>query len=687
MMLLLVLVQESAADFRREVRPLLEAYCVKCHGGAKPKGGLDLGGFADEASVLSKRRVWDEAMRKLADGEMPPEGKPAPKPEERKLLLAWYRSAVDRHDAAAPRDPGRPGFRRLNRTEYNRTVRDLLGADLRPGDEFPSDDTAHGFDTIGDALALPPLLVEKVFDAAERILDQLLLPEPKARSFEGGSAAVEFPASGKYHLKAKGGAKAEFRVEGKPVEATIYAARGTRKVEVEGAAGFEVAGPISPPGLPEARKRIFFARPGPELPAREAARQVLERFATRAFRRPVSQEELERLLGLFDRAAKRGEAFETALRGPLVAVLCSPHFLFRIERDRPGSAPWRLGDHEVAVRLSYFLWSTMPDERLSELAGQGKLSDPAVVEGEVGRMLKDPRASALVENFLYQWLQVDAFRHANPDNRVFPEFHKDWRIRRGMEDELRRFVEGVAKEDRPLLDLIDADYTYVNEATARWYGLPDVKGDPVRKVSLPDRRRGGLLTMGAVLVMTSSPDRTSVVKRGKWVLEKILGTPPPPPPENVEELKKEGKAAAPTTLRERMARHRADPSCATCHQRIDPLGFGLEAFDGVGRWREEEAGKPVDATGTLPGGRSFDGPVGLKDILLERKDEFAKSVAERLLIYALGRGLEDGDAPAVREIVERAKRGGYRWSALVAAVAASHPFLHRRNETAKGEAR
>jgi mono/diheme cytochrome c family protein len=711
---LLLATQDSPSpDFRRDARPFLEAHCLKCHGPQKPKGGLDLSAFGDEASVFAKRKSWEDLVRRVRDGEMPPEDRPQPKAVEKERLLAWFAAASARHDASAPRDPGRAGFRRLNRVEYGYTVRDLLGVDLDPADDFPADDSAHGFDTIADVLSIPPLLVEKYFLAAERILDQLLLPEPESRKLEGtGDADLDFPASGRYlvRLRASRAARegapprialslggktvAEIEVKDLPArsyEAPFHTARGRKHVALavpEGVtlASLEVAGPVSVPGAKEARNRLFFARPGPELPKREAARKVLERFASRAWRRPVRTGEVERLLGLFDAADRRGDAFEKALRLPLSAVLCSPRFVFRIEEDRPSKSPWPVPDVELASRLSYFLWSSMPDERLSELAAKGSLREPAVLDAEIRRMLADPKSKALVDHFLDAWLQSEAFRYANPDNRVFPEFHKDWRIRRGMGDELRRFVEGIVKEDRSILEFIDADYTYVNEATAKFYGLPEVKGDQVRKVSLPDRRRGGLLGMGAILTMTSSPDRTSVVKRGKWILEKILGAPPPPPPPDAGDLKREdSKAAAPKTLRERMAAHRADPSCASCHSRIDPLGFGLESFDGVGRWREQEAGRPVDATGTLPGGKTFSGPIELKDLLLARKDEFAKMLAEKMMVYALGRGLEDADIQAVREVVEAAKKDGYRFSALAGAVARSYPFQHRRNAT--GDAR
>lgn len=702
----------TAPSYEREIRPLVTTYCVSCHGGAKPKGKLDLSGFADPDSVFRKRKTWQDAVQRLRDGEMPPEGKPQPTAAEKARILRWFAEASAARDAG-PRDPGRAPLRRLNRAEYNNTVRDLLGVDLKPADDFPADDSAHGFDTIAEVLAVSPLLVEKYFAAAERMLDQILLPEQPDRRFEGTAltradgevrAEVDFPVTGRYLLRVKA---ARASTEGAPPVLSIRlggkrvrdlplgaASAQTEVLTVRGRAAFavrsdavridalEVSGPVGVPGAKEARARLL-----PSAPGRDAVRRTLERFASRAFRRPARDVEIERLMGLFDRADRRGDSLEQAIRLPLAAVLASPQFLFRVEADRPGEkGSWAVSDHELASRLSYFLWASMPDDRLFERAAKGELRNPQVLEAETRRMLADPKSKALVEGFLRPWLQLGAFDYIQPDGNLFAEFNKDQRIRRAMGEEARLFVEGIAKEDRSLLELIDADYTYVNEPLARFYDLPPVRGDRMQKVALTDRRRGGVLTMGAVLAMTSSSDRTSVVKRGKWILERILGTPPPPPPEDAGDLPPtDRKAAAPKTLRERLAAHRRDPQCASCHQKIDPLGFSLESFDGVGRWRDLEAGKPVDATGTLPNGRTFQGPVGLKDILLERKGEFALAAADRALVYALGREMGDGDVPAVRELGAALAAGGYRFSTLILETTRSFPFRHRRNAPAKGE--
>lgn len=731
----------DGSTFKSRVRPLLEKYCFDCHGEDVSKAKLDLSSFKDEPAVFEAWSTWERVARRVRDGEMPPRKKRQPSAAERKLLARWFSEAAGRFVKAAPKDPGRIGFRRLNRTEYNNTTRDLFGVDLKPGDALPADDSAHGFDTIAESLTLPPILVEKYILAAERMLDQILLPDPVDRRIEaetlkpqgaqngtvvlnkgeGLQTDIEFPSSGRYLLRVRGhktnGAKARisFELDGKrmtqlevrdqsskapPVEASVLVAPGKKRLRIQVTEGgpvrvdrLEIAGPTGPRGAKEAKSRIFFVKPGKGTAAREAAKKIVGRFANRAFRRPVNAKETERYLAIYDAAVKRADGFEAAVRLPLTAILCSPYFLFRVEADRPGETkPWRLSDHELAVRLSYFLWSTMPDDRLRELAGQGKLSEAATLEAEVKRMLADPRSQALVDNFFRAWLGVNAFKHKKPDNRLFRDFNKDWRLRRGMEEEITRFVQELLREDRSVLEIIDADYTYVNGALAKWYGLQGFEGraDRTKKVALRDRRRGGLLTMGGVLVMTSSPDRTSVVKRGVWILERMLGTPPPPPPPDVEaELKREGKRGEPAkkTLRERMEAHRTDPQCASCHGRFDPLGFGLENYDAVGRWRDTEAGKPVDATGTLPDGRTFSGPVALKDLLLGRKEEFVRNVAEKLLIYGLGRGLRDADIPAVLKIVETSGTKEYRFSALVAEIVKSYPFQYRRNARAEGDAR
>jgi hypothetical protein len=384
-----------------------------------------------------------------------------------------------------------------------------------------------------------------------------------------------------------------------------------------------------------------------------------------------------------DLAEQSGESFERGIQLAVEAILCSPQFLFRVELDprprRRGEVlpPTRaVNEYELASRLSYFLWSSMPDDELAQLAASGKLRDGDTLGRQVRRMLRDPKARALVENFGDQWLQLRLLGTINPDTKQFPAF--DDALRRAMLEETRLFFESLVRDDRSVLDFLDAKDTFVNERLARHYGIPGVRGEEFRRVTLPDDRRGGLLGQASILTVTSNPTRTSPVKRGKWILEQILGTPPPPPPPDVPELKEDKDVVLSGTLRQRMEQHRANPSCATCHGRMDPLGFGLENFDAVGAWREKDGPFPVDASGTLPSGQTFQGPKALKAILQERREDFARCLAEKLLTYALGRGLDYYDKCAVDRMVAALARDDYRFSTLVLEIVQSDPFQKRR---------
>jgi len=427
-----------------------------------------------------------------------------------------------------------------------------------------------------------------------------------------------------------------------------------------------------------ARRLVLVAAPGPGLSDRDAARAVLGRFATRAFRRPVEPAFLERLLAVYDAARADGAGHEAALGHPLTAVLLAPGFLLRLEADRPGvTGPYPLDDHELAARLSFLLWSRPPDEELADLAGAGLLRSPAVLAEQARRMLADPRGQALADNFLGQWLGLREVDGHQVDARAFPGF--DEPLRRAMREEVRRLLGDVVRGDRPYTDIIDCPHTYVNERLAAHYGLPGVRGDELRRVPLPDRRRGGVLTTAAVLMLTADPGRTNVPHRGNYVADRILGDPPPPPPPTVPALDESGPAAESLTLRERLERHRKDAACAGCHARIDPWGFALENFDAVGRWREEEAGRPIDTSGRLADGSPLGGPVACKDLLLARKAALARTLAKNLVIYALGRGPIPEDECLVRDLVEAAAREDDGFAAMVVAVVRSVPFRYRRN--------
>ncbi len=440
-----------------------------------------------------------------------------------------------------------------------------------------------------------------------------------------------------------------------------------------------IGGPFNPrgPGDTESRRRIFACRPATDEDEEPCARIILGLLARRAYRRPAQEADLRPLLKLFAEGRREG-GFEAGVEMALRGVLVSPNFLFRIERDPQGSAPgtvYRLADLELASRLSFFLWSSIPDEELLQLAEQGRLRQPGTLERQVRRMLADPKAKALVTNFAGQWLQLRNLAEVRPDPDRFPEF--DESLRQAFRRETEMFFETLLREDRSVLELLDADFTFVNDRLARHYGMPPVRGSYFRRVAVGDAERGGLLGQGSILTVTSYPTRTSPVIRGKWILENLFAAPPPPPPPDVPELK-ESAAVAPTSMRQQLEKHRASAACASCHARLDPLGFALENYDAVGKWRSQDGPAEIDASGTLPDGTSLRGPRELKKVLLARREQFVECLAEKLLTYALGRGLEYYDRPTVRRLAGETARQDYRFSALLLAVTSSTPFDMRR---------
>jgi hypothetical protein len=741
--------------FQDKILPFVQKYCLECHNGTKASAGLILEGYQSEAHARKNRKDWATVQHVLAAGEMPPKKKPQPTREEKEFVINWIENTLTKVDCGQPQDPGRVTVRRLNRAEYNNTIRDLCGVDFKPADDFPSDDVGYGFDNIGDVLSLQPILLEKYMAAADKILESALkLPDPivtdkqtfrpqqisaiprsaksranvKGRQVDRitftseGSAFLpqnyNFTAEGEYALRFRGWGtniggefpKAVIRVDGKDVKAfavdapqdrpQTYEARarftaGNKRIAVAflnpfedkeekkfrefGVETIEVEGPFNPVSRPdpESVKLLLVARPAGPAEKLAAAEKVLTNFARRAYRRPVKPEEAQRLLRLFEVADSQGEPFEKAVRLPMKAVLCSPHFLFRIEEDpKDPNAVRTLNDFEFATRLSYFLWSSMPDEDLFRLAEAGTLRKPEVLESQVRRMLRDPKARALSENFAGQWLQLRSLATLAPDKGYFPNWDDD--LGQAMAREAELFFEHVVREDRSVLEFLDADYTFANERLARHYGIPGVRGAEFRQVKLPDGRRGGVVTMASTLTVTSNPTRTSPVKRGKWILENILGTPPPPPAPDVPELPPTGQLKG--TLRQQMEQHRENPSCASCHAKLDPLGFGLENFDGIGGWRTADNKQPIDASGELPDGSKFDGPAELRKVLLGKADQFRRCFAEKLLTFGLGRGLEYYDKCAVDEIVKKAAGGQDRFSAVVLAIVESDPFQKRKGK-------
>jgi hypothetical protein len=751
-------VEAQAAVSQPDGAPaFLARYCSRCHFGERPRAGLALDALGEASSVVTERPAWERVLRVLREHEMPPPRSPQPPAVERTGMVAWIEAELEKLDCGAGVDPGRVTLRRLNRAEYQNTVRDLLEVEFQASEAFPADEVGYGFDNIGDVLSLPVLLMEKYLDAAEEVLD-LALSRPEARLFRPqrfqaedcestaesfvitGSLSINkegevfadcaFPVEGDYALRTRAygqqagpePARLAIRIAGTEVrrfdvtaeedapglyEAVARVPAGTSRFSVAFLNNYfnpddpdpakrgdrnlivdwfeaQLQKPLHAPALPESYRRLFDCLPLAGKAREACARELLAGFASRAFRRPVREEELERLLGLLDAALGHGDAFEEAVRLPLKAVLVSPHFLFRVESDSglpvegAGSElPVELlGDYALASRLSYFIWSSLPDDELFALAAAGKLQDDAVLEAQVRRMLADPRSAALAESFASQWLQTRLLHGISPDPELFPGFDEE--LRDGMQAETTRFFEAVMREDRSLLEFLDADFTYVNERLARHYGIPGVAGPELRRVSLEGLPRGGVLTHASILTLTSNPTRTSPVKRGKWVLEQILGAPPPPPPPDVPELEEEKEAILSGSLRQRMEKHRSDPNCAVCHTQMDAIGFAFENFDAVGAWREFDGPFLIDPSGELPGGRQFEGPAGLKSILKSRKEDFGRTLARKMLTYALGRGLEYYDKCAVDEIVDFLAESEYKFSSLVTAVVKTKPFRMRR---------
>lgn len=733
--------------FETHVLPIVQKHCVSCHGAKSPSAGLSLVGYKNAAGVLKERHVWEKVSGAVGAGHMPPPGLPPMTQTERDTVVGWIDATISQADRAVD-DPGRVTMRRLNRVEYNNTVRDLIGIDLRPADDFPSDDVGYGFDNIGDVLSLSPLLMDKYLAAADKIArTALVAPETRAKPprFTGsqleGEGAADFETGGRLlgtergdvgatHVFPRPGAylvkigafgqqagpepvRMSLRMNGKEIKVFEVKADQANpdvySLRVEIPAGkhrfsmaflnnyrkpnlpppndrnlivefLEFDGPLNAPNtLPASHTRII-TMPHTKANRIAVARKVLGDFARRAYRRPVTTEEVDRLVRYVALAEKQGESWERGIQLGVTAVLVSPNFLFRVEaNDTPVKNGKKsvLGSYEMASRLSYFLWSSMPDETLFALAAKDALRDPNVLAAQAKRMLKDPKAKALADNFAGQWLQLRKLDVVAPDQRTFPTFNSS--LRQAMKTETEMFFTSIVQDDRSVLDFLDGRFTYLNETLAKHYGIPGVTGENFRRVALEGDQRRGILTHGSVLTVTSNPTRTSPVKRGKWVLDNILGTPPPPPPPGVAELPDDSKKGALTgTLRQRLEQHRANPACASCHARLDPIGFGLENFNAIGAWREKDGEIAIDASGKLTDGKSFTGPAELTAILKTKKGLFTNSLSERMLTYALGRGVESTDRRHIEDIAASVAKNDYRFSSLVTAVVQSEPFRLRR---------
>jgi mono/diheme cytochrome c family protein len=794
-----------SGTFDTVVKPFVAQNCFTCHGNKKQEKGLNLQSFETAASLIEHVDRWEDVIGKLRGKEMPPIEEEQPPEEQRQAVAAWLEAELQRIERTTPPDPGRVTARRLNRTEYNNTIKELLGVDLRPADDFPQDDAGYGFDNIADVLSLSPVLMEKYVAAADRVTRQALFGPPRLaptlqRLRSEGRRVSELrsvpesydvtglslpnafhaihrvPVDGEYVIRVVlGGLRPKSSM---PVSITLWVDEKevqTTTHDQESAASFSddrqdfggqavqfrvrltpgdhwlsVAIPRiyeglparyngpnpstrpevprefrPPPNAPPERLALFkkrFEEAGAELakiplngvrvnavevggpyqyvkgPSAESLRKVytcghtggmaahqpicttriVTSFARRAFRRPVNARELEKYIALTERAQKDEGSFEEGLAIGLQAILVSPDFLFRIERDRPAvgkATANRISTHELATRLSYFLWASMPDDSLRRAADTGTLRDPKILAYQVRRMLRDPRSRALAENFGGQWLQFRALESLTRDRDKFPDFEDYLRLSMRRETEL--FVDHIIRTDRSVLDFIDGRYSFLNERLARHYKVAGVVGPEFRRVDLTGTPRGGVVTQGSVLAVSSYATRTSPVLRGKWVLDNLLNAPPPEPPPDVPNLD-ETTIGTSASMREQLEQHRKNPTCASCHRRMDPLGFGLENFDAVGAWRTEDGKFPIDASGLLPDGRTFSGPEQLRTILAAEREAFARAITSKLLTYALGRGLERYDAKTVKSIASRLPQHGYRFSGLVLEIVNSLPFTSRR---------
>lgn len=781
---ILLALRSAAADdpkYQTDIAPLLKSRCAKCHGPDEKSGNVNFALLTDDQSAARQRKLWRKAVAQLEAGAMPPAESPQLTDNEKQILLLWMKRTIHEVNCNDPanRDPGPTVIRRLSLAEYNRTIRDLMGFEFDAASAVGmSDDATDGnsFGNLAAALEMPPALLEKYFTSADLILDRFF------------------------------GTELSSTVDGRIQEA----ARASREQMF-----------LLKPG--DWRRADYEVAPPSGVEPRAAAQALITEFTRRAYRGQAATTDLERLLVLFDQATSLKKSYADSIRIMLKGVLVSPKFLYRIEQaDLPvvnGVRP--VSDHELAVRLSYFLWSSMPDQELLDLADQRRLTAPGpstepvkiigqpisapgsesfqgnnrdrvfdgdlqtildgpdanshwigldlgdaksmtrlryagrvgyeqrmiggkfqasstvdfsgdvvdllevtaapprgwvtheleqtvtrqyvryvppknsfgniaefeirgpgpgtVLEQQVRRMLADPRGKSLTDIFAMYWLQVHKLPTARPSTEFFPEFNAN--IRQAMFDETSYFVDSLRREDRSILELLDADYTYVNEELASYYGLPDVKGKDLRRVPLrPADHRGGLLGMGSILALTSHTSRTSPTMRGKWILEVVFGTPPPPPPANVSQIKDEpGKSKTDIkTFREKLAQHAHDAACAACHRKMDPLGFALDNYNAAGRWRDKLGDQPLDVTGELPTGETLNGVADLKKVILQRKDDFVRNLSEQLLTYALGRELDDFDDCPIRTISTNLQADNYRFSTLVLEIVKSHPFQYRR---------
>jgi mono/diheme cytochrome c family protein len=734
--------QAPTATFEKDVAPIVTKYCASCHSGSQAAGGIQLTAGMTSAAVQKNPNAWARVAARVGNGSMPPKGLPAPTDAQRRQMVAW----IDKNLAGDCKlaDPGKVTLRRLNREEYNNTVRDLMGVSIRPADDFPSDDVGYGFDNIGDVLSMSPLLMEKYLTASEKVVRAAIrIPKARSQSVEGASlqhTQGATPREGVMFFGSTGTASQRFKVTapgwyrirlrlGEMHAGDQYSLIDLR-LDRDKLTTFEVREPISAPGNYDFPTKLasgeynigatftndYYVAPAngrpaadrnailysmeligpiedgqvqtafqrrliPSVPPKEgwdlAAKTALTGFASKAYRRPVTSEEIDRLVTVFKYGARSADNYETGMQLACQAVLCNPNFLFRVELDGASANTRVLNPYEIASRLSYFLWSSMPDDTLFAYAKSGELVKPEILAEQVQRMIQDPKSDALVENFATQWLQLRKLNNFEPDVKQFPAFNPE--LKESMLTETKMYFTDVMRENKPISEFLDSKYTYVNEPLAKLYGMTGVTGRDFRKVSTEGTGRGGVITQASVLAITSNPTRTSPTKRGRWILEQILGTPPPPPPPGVPDLA-EKHITEKMSVRQKLEEHRKNPTCAACHREMDALGFGFENFDPIGKFRSADGAAPIDASADLPGGRKFTGATQLKTILMADKQLFARSFIEKLMTYAIGRGVDVQDRCFVDDVVKSTSAGNYKFGDIVAKIVNSDPFKKRKVE-------
>lgn len=715
------------AEFTESIRPVLAENCGGCHNPSRPRNPANFLRAQTAKDMEGDRGLWHNVAAQLRNRTMPPVASRLSE-EDRLRVATWIDNQLRQTACSGADYAGASTYRRLNRREYHNTIRDLLGVDFDVSLVFPADGTGgSGFDTNGDTLYVPPVLMERYLSAAQQILDRVIITPPLEKTFVPGQVAagaeyamtIPVYVDGDYTVVASqqgtdSPATLILKVDGvaagplvgrnyggpktrKSANTLAIMARNLTRIQVHLVRGEHVlslgAGDaparitnvtvdqIPEAATPEKRAlhyRLLGSEPGETpLQPRKAARVVLASFLPRAFRRPVEPQEVDRFMALYDRSAQRGDPYPESVKLALRGVLVWPDFLFRIEKHNPEPGIHPLGQYELAARLSYFLWSTTPDDQLTRLADQGRLQDPAVLKAQAERMLDDPRSRTFSTSFVGQWLGTqDLGGRVAPlltelNTFYTPDSAADLRAEPVL------LFDHILGENRSLLELLNADYTFLTERLVKFYQLErkvDVHGNDFQLVKWPDNQRAGVTTMGAVLAMTSHYEQTSPVLRGAWVLETLLGTPVPPPPPNVPPLDPDRKLKE-LSGRQKLEQHRADPACAACHKLMDPIGFALENFDWMGRWREKEKnGMALDISGELPSGEKFTGPVELRQTLLNHKDDFLRHLSGKVLGYALGRSLQDGDSCTVQRLVDDLARDGYRARTLIADVVLSVPF-------------